>query len=1317
MPSPIKREDELPNGLSPRLPALPPLKTGRYSTPEKTSPGKNGTPVSIGWSQINGGSLLSNAVPSSPSLSSLGSPSPQSLHSGRSGKRRPPPPSFFESSQPSAKAYSGTNTSSPRTPAFYKSPFVGEDTISVSRSPNERTPSKKSYKSPFVGDSSVLISTTLGSDKSKWIADEQFNQNTENSIDMTNSLKALPPLPMKKSNSKQQPSDKSDAATTYWPQREDLTERLDQPFRPFAGLSTESSNTRAISDSISSYYSNSKYAFNDEITQERSFDSVVGNRPLQQIPSITVPMQPFTIDHLDENKLFQCYNVSLLSDIYEWLLKVYFEWFNEYVFRKIEFYQMVQLLLEFQLPASCNQDVVDSSVDKVIESLVLQGAVRFETDTEDSFNDEITFIVAGLPIQGVFTSLLPCYSCDVKQSSDKQHEYCYCSRCPLKYMKQSRPALKLSEIINKSVGLWSDYWKLSSEELAELNPREVSRQSFIFDLIILEQRSLNLAHAAIEVYGKRFNKSMLPHDPEFSKLAFDCFEPMIELHKEYLLSPIFWKLKSQGKFIDGIGKMYLQWCNAAWDLYIQYAESMAIVHDVIKWEKDHDTVFSLWLKKVDESPEISRSKLYHDVVFFGGFFKSLQNIPITLNSILKCTDKSLEDYEYLVLAIKEIERLNATVNRVHGAAVDQRKLVRLSRQLAISTGRNSSTIGYVNISNDVSSPSIGQEKLDLRLSEKSRKIIKTGTLHKKRELWLENSPVYLILLDNYLLMTEVVTKGSDTKFRLCERPIPIDYLSLEAKEDASLSRYNLNRPAASDRPTPVQSNLREEDSNSKNVRPAYVSSKSLTSYRPMSAYLSSPVGQGRNELFDHQEAAASLKIRNTATNESFSFYASSIEEKETWVTALVSSFTSHLANNSSRIYELACITDMFSYEDGQAPTNLPIVHEGSAIAEALGNFYGKEHQAPTSVQADVRCTAQLHFEGKTFLLCAANYGIYMTIMSKTGEGWKQIIVLPKITRMEVNARLNLLFVLADRRLCHFNIPSIICAYFGAIEYLPENQITGVLLQEKVGFFKSADDFGNLRQIFYERKGKIVVLTPEFDRLTKKLKFFKVYKEYRLPGATNGLLSAEIRDIVIFAKSFIVCSSRGALLFNESFNDEGLTLPSFNNDKKAMGQKHHFPHHPFKSNKETLSKSNSSKQKMAEYVKTDIVNRKTASLGCFRLNEDNFVIIYDEAVVRINKTGQIPNWMSDVLVLDFYCMSVAFSDGFLTLFGENLIQVYDLNYAGTVLQEKLSRLTPVQIIKGKKIKLLSSDLMESPVITLSHPYIPGRQLVLGFQRNV
>ena len=107
--------------------------------------------------------------------------------------------------------------------------------------------------------------------------------------------------------------------------------------------------------------------------------------------------------------------------------RVYFEWFNEYVFHKIEFYQVAQLLLEFQLPVSCDQDIVDSNVDKIIESLVLQGAIRFEGDTENPSGDEITIIVAGLSVQGVLTGLLPCYSFFGQKLQPNADPCCYLS--------------------------------------------------------------------------------------------------------------------------------------------------------------------------------------------------------------------------------------------------------------------------------------------------------------------------------------------------------------------------------------------------------------------------------------------------------------------------------------------------------------------------------------------------------------------------------------------------------------------------------------------------------------------------------------------------------------------------------------------------------------------------------------------------------------------------------------------------------------------------------------------------------------------------
>ena len=1231
----------------------------------------------------------------------------------------------------------------PSSNSAYSSPFVSEKNNTM----GERKPSApKVYKSPFVGDPSVFRSPTspVSSQSNQRLSSSSTSSIFTNNIQLPNieyegfitqdskdvTLKALPALPPRNFSGPINAATKTSAVSTTptththvdtaaqlpaletispistgnfnfnWSTSDksslqNTTLYYQQPPR----LGGELTHERGLSDSLNSYYSNSSYAFNknaEEFARHESFGSITGSKPLNNVASITVPTQPFPIKLLDERKLYQCYNISQLSHIYQWLLKVYFEWFNEYVFFKLEFFQIVQLLLEFQLPSSCEQDIIDSNVDKIIESLVHQGAVRFEEDPETS--KQITIIIAGLDTQGVFTDLLPCYSYSHIHDDPTTDLKCYSHTCwSTKTSESYRSEIKISEFINKSVGLWTDYWKLTADEIAEINPREVKRQSFIFDLIVLEERSLNLANAAVEIYGASFDPALLPYEPNFKAMAYDIFVPLIELHKDFLLSPILWKLKIKGKFIDGVGKIYLKWANEAKTVYVKYAQNMAAVHEIINWEKENNTRFAAWLKEIDESSAITRSKLYHDVIFFGGFFKSLQNMPVTLRSILKCTDPSMDDYEYLKLAIQEIEELSRLVDKTHGDAIDRRKIIRLARQLII-TFKTGNTVNYLNIQSNnanLSSNSTNTEHLDLKLGDPDRKIIKEGMLHKKRELWLESAPVYIILLDNYFLITEEVLKGTEKKYKLLDRPIPIDYLSLETKEEINYKRKSTSE--GDDESSSLQTPSTPK-------KPPLLQAGTTMSSIPKTIYQTATNANHNGE--DDEDYSYSFKIRNTASNESHTFYTSSIEDRELWIAALIDSFQKYMGNSGKEAFQLQCLCDMFSYDDIQAPTNLPLEPEGSAVGRAIKEFYGSEPISSYGVKGDVLSSLSFTYENENFVLCGVNTGVYISSY-RCLKQWKRILNLPKTTRMEINSKLGLLFVLADRKLCYFNIPSIISAFYDSEQYLPENKLVGIMIQEKISFFKVAEDFSNSRHLFYERKGEIVIMTPEFDPLTKVFRFFKHYKSYKIPASSNGLVNTSISDITIFKNSFIVCSSKGAILYSESFNEEGAFLPI----TLPESSKTKFNGLPFKKQIDYKSKSNSSSMKMAEYVRSDILTKKTKPIGCFQIDPNIFILCYDEAIIRINKFGEIPDWKNDILVLDFYCINVSLCQGYLVLTGDNLVQVYDLHILDGA-DWAISSIKPVQIIKGKKIKMTSA-VEDYTSIVLTHPNIPGRQLLMEF----
>ncbi|KAH3899995.1 Rho family guanine nucleotide exchange factor TUS1 SCDLUD_004312 [Saccharomycodes ludwigii] len=1346
--------------------------------------------------------------------------SPSSSSSSSSTARDYISPFIGESSMPSLKSQRQTTTASRHHFEQYNSPFVNDDSLydsivlpprneknSISDSPSFSSPPSSSSSSSSPPAPPAPSSSRVSSSKDIEIME------TEELVDFVNNV--LPPWSQQSHNLvhnnesnvitptstvfriqsndfKQMNSSTTNASSSNGTIRSnntlkrlnyDSNNNMRYPSSNYT-FSTGSQKTITTGGSrgnalLSDYNTTTNTNINNRNSHLRlnSFNSVLGAKPLQEVPSVNMPTQPFSIDLIDDLKLYQCKSIYNLSDIYEWLLKIYFEWFNEYIFYKFDFFQLVQLLLEFQLPTFHDQDVLDSNVDRIIESLILQEAIRFEDQLqqeENSNGDEITIVVAGLNISGVFTGLLPCYSCNHGQKDNNTaYKYaCYSNTCQL-FLKERESSLKHNNSVgnsnsqnrkgnaklsNRTIGIWSDYWHLTSEELHEINPREVKRQSFIFDLIILEEKSMNLANAAVEIYGRNFEPDLLPKDPTFYTLAFEIFVPLINLHMEHLSNPIFHKLETRGKFIDGVGKIYLKWCHEARQIYIEYAEAMATVHEIINWEKKNHSRFSIWLQKMDNSPEITKSKIYYDVVFFGGFFKSLQNIPVTLNSILKNTDKSMEDYDYLCMAIQEIERLNSIVDKVHGEAVDRRKVIRLSRQLIIGN-----TLGYANLGTtatktitvsgtrpldanlmeDDTEERSANDTLDLRLNEKSRRLIQDGILLKKRDLWLEPSQVHVFLLDNYFLITEPIKKTLDLKYKLLERPIPIDYLSLETKQiddgNGSLPSTpiapigNFNRSFVSSPATniPLMSTLQHKFlSSSTNVN-----GNSTENVSTVSSSITSSSDYDHNSNSQQQ---FHFKIRNTATNESFTFTTNNQAETVSWLQALLSVLKSKNAENGkSQIFKLECLNDMFVYEDRSAPTNLPVTTDGSVIDAALKKFYPNGIVAATvnseGIKGSVLFACKFTYEGRIFILCAISHGIYMTEVNKK-TSWKLILKINKIKSLVVNLKFNMLFVLYDRKLIYFSVPSIMLAYCNSVKYLTQNQLVGILIADKVSYFTIAENFENSRHLVYEKKGILYFMTPEYDRIDNTVRFFKLFKSYKLPANTLSFQDDEVEHLVVFNKSFIVCCSKGVFLFNESFNESGIQLPTIPSqvthgdstynydgshhgvslDGNSVATSSHSGISSSSSSSSSVSvDSSKSKEKMLKFVRNDILNNKTKPKGCFKLSTTGeYVVIYDEAVIKMNKHGVVTDWRSDILVLDFYCHNCSMNNEFLILCGENLIQIYDFS-GDNIRTTNLNRLTPVQIIKGKRIKLVSSGNIDDTIISLSHPMILGRQLVIAF----
>lgn len=1030
-----------------------------------------------------------------------------------------------------------------------------------------------------------------------------------------------------------------------------------------------------------------------------SVSSYSGSKPLFQVPSVTIPTQLFHIDLMTEKQMLKCENISSINHIYEWLLKIYFEWFSNYLFDKMVLFQIIQLLIEFNIASKYNEDFINKNVDQIIESLLTQRAIKFEKGLSQDFlenngeknnssnnisfeDEELTIITPGLEISGVLTNLIRCSCCErfVTESSYQCYSF-ICSKYDLKDIKKepfngSKQSPKLKNNNNGTIGVWSEYWNLSEEEIKNISPLELKKQSFIFDLIILEERSINLANAATEIYQKKFYKQLLPNDLNFEENAFQIFGKMANLHKIYILEPLYEKLHTDGKFIKSIGEIYLRWVSNATKLYLEYAECMGSVSEILNWEKSQpESKFRDWIEEVESTPEIKMSKLYHDVIFFGGFFKSLQNLPITLTSILKCISEDNEDYEFIKIALEEIIALNAAVDKLLGDSLDRAHILRINRQLIVSKHFKSKFDSLSNsqrkeLTIDAASTHFN-EKLELRLNEKQRKLLKEGEVIKKRDAYLPanvggHTGVYLFVFDNFFLITEKISQKGQYMFKLVERPIPIDYLNLESK-------------------MPISSSLE-------------------------------------------------FKVRNIATNESFTFITQTTDSLMKWTNS-ISSMLQKFSNNKedATIFRLKCVNDSFTYDDRDYPQNLTVPTAKSALDYALkqiysGEYYGtdfsNEQIDEKNFVANITKIIPLVFDNKKYTLLVTTVGLFLKDNKKKNKksrlgDWQFVCKTEHLQKIELCPMINFLIVLNSKGyLYYISLQSIILSYYqnDTLSYdSKDNNIVGIMINDRVSNFDIAEDLESSLQICYQRKGHINCHIPEYDFFSNSIRAFKYHKSYKLPVSHLGISNSNTSNFSLslgdklsttfFKESFLVAHTvKGFILYNTLFNNNGISLPKFPDVLIEPCQ----TEEPLEKDNslERLSKENSLLNRVQEIVK-----HKTTPIKSFMIHSaKSIILVYNNTIVLMNSNGMVLNGVKDILMIDFNIKTCAMYREYLILCGDNLMQVYDLNQE-LLVEKYMFNLSPLQIIKGKKMKLISSDNSDKIMLLMSHPLIIEKQLVL------
>jgi len=446
----------------------------------------------------------------------------------------------------------------------------------------------------------------------------------------------------------------------------------------------------------------------------------------------------------------------------------------------------------------------------------------------------------------------------------------------------------------------------------------------------------------------------------------------------------------------------------------------------------------------------------------------------------------------------------------------------------------------------------------------------------------------------------------------------------------------------------------------------------------------------------------------------YTLFASSLQDRENWCSSIIEAKTRHaraLHAQNAEPFRLRVLSDgAFAYDavsalGKQAGVSIRGTPLDRAIRE-MEQVYGPGRGPAPVCRAQVNCATAFNAYGKSILAIGTDYGIYISEASNP-RGWTRSVQINRVVQIAVLEEFSVCLVIADKSLISYPLDVVapISNFPAPVHDNPRR--APQRLAKDVAFFATAR-MKDRMLLFYKRKegmhNTFKVLEPVFQKATEKrprifggrksgsgnTESFRDFDEFYLP--------TECYSLNLFQTYIAVASAKGFEL---------LTL-----DKK-----------------------------IPQSIPRDLTSAATANiasrirdqrpLGMFRLNDQEFLLAYEDCAVYVDKHGEV----SRTLIMEYSGKQKKARGA--TMFGQYLV-LFNEDYV-EVRNAENGRLR--QIIAGRDVRCLDygfrgpaggSNSSSSPgggaqmpsgqdpkgtvKICMSHPEVPGGQIVLEMLLN-
>ncbi|KAI1436393.1 CNH domain-containing protein [Xylaria sp. CBS 124048] len=834
---------------------------------------------------------------------------------------------------------------------------------------------------------------------------------------------------------------------------------------------------------------------------------------------------------------------------------------------------------------------------------------------------------------------------------------------------------------------WASFYKLTKESLEDKSKHEIKRQNILHECVTSEEIYMD----QLEVLRILYRDRLIATQPriiaesridKFVNAVFGKAEAVQRVNKDHLLAQMKYRQKEQGPWILGLSDIFREWVRKARTAYVEYAAAFPYASFLIRREADRNVMFRQFLDNVRNDP---RSKRLNYDTYIKSPITRLQRYPLLLESVLK---EMSQDSEEKTNMLKAVEEIKAVAHECDAKVAEMEKkvtMIELDQSLVLRPGFHT----------------------DLHLDHLGRELILEGDLQRMGSKGVRWVDTHALLFDHYLILAKLIlTRDSkqDKKYDVSKEPIPMPLLFLESSQDDPISKQKGIATPLTRSTNPGSDTKLNKIAPNGNERPGL--EHAATAGAPMNRL--APVNTGDTE----GKILYPFRVKHLG-HELYTLFASSAQSRQDWCDRIIEAKTRHakaLHAQNAEPFKLRVMADSaFAYDSiSSMGKYMGGVHiRGTPVDRAIRELektFGPGRGPPPISRAAVHCATGFSAFGKNMIAVGTDVGVCVS-EANDQRGWNKTISATRVTQIAVLEEFSVVLVLSDRNLISYPLDVVSPPSHFPTPSSDSPRRSPQKLAKDVAFFATAR-MKDRMLVFYKKKENLhstfKVLEPVFQKATEKksrlfggsrrigtgaTETFRDYDDFYLP--------VECYSLNIFQSYIAIATAKGFEL---------MTL-----DKKVPMS---IP---------------DARQPAIANIATRV--RDQRPLGMFRLNDQEYILAYEDCAVYIDKHGDV----SRSVIMEYSGKQKKAKGA--TIFGQYLLLFND-DYV-EVRNAENGRLR--QIIAGRDVRVLDYGVrgptggFNSPTvptngaddgqdskgtvkIAMAHPEVAGQQIVLEMLLN-